>query len=90
MAALAKGDWLIPTGKQATRSSSSSPRARTAGTSPRTAPPDLTVAPFQQADGYPEWKTKFATPALQQYFANKITLDQLATQLIDGGKQVLR
>ena len=46
--------------------------------------------PFQQADGYPEWKTKYATPALQQYFANKITLDQLGTQLVDGGKQVLR
>ena len=40
---------------------------------------DLTVAPFQKVDGYPEWKTKYATPALQQYFANKITLDQLGT-----------
>ena len=33
---------------------------------------DLTVAPFQKVENYPEWKTKYATPALQQYFANKI------------------
>ena len=51
---------------------------------------DLTVAAFQKVTGYPEWKTKYATPALQQYFANKITLDQLGTQLVDGGKQVLK
>jgi len=27
---------------------------------------------------------------VEPYFANKITLDQLGTQLVDGGKQVLR
>jgi ABC-type glycerol-3-phosphate transport system substrate-binding protein len=90
MAALAKGDWLVPTGKQANQELVTLTGGKQGWDVAADSAADLTVAPFQQVDGYPEWKTKHATPALQQYFANKITLDQLATQLVDGGKQVLR
>ncbi|ROT32480.1 sugar ABC transporter substrate-binding protein [Micromonospora sp. HM5-17] len=90
MAQLAKGDWLVPTGKQANEELVKATGGKQGWDVAADSVKDLTVAPFQMVDGYPEWKTKYATPALQQYFANKITLDQLATQLVDGGKQVLR
>ncbi|MEU1837742.1 ABC transporter substrate-binding protein [Micromonospora chersina] len=90
MAALAKGDWLVPTGKQANEELVKATGGKQGWDVAADSAADLTVAPFQKAGGYPEWKTKYATPALQQYFANKITLDQLGTQLVDGGKQVLR
>ena len=90
MALLAKGDWLVPTSKQANAELVKLTGGKQGWDVAADSAADLTVAPFQMADGYPEWKTKYATPALQQYFANKITIDQLATQLVDGGKQVLR
>jgi multiple sugar transport system substrate-binding protein len=90
MARLAQGDWLVPTGKAANEELVKSTGGKQGWDVATASADDLTVAPFQQVDGYPEWKTKYATPALQQYFANKISLDQLATQLVDGGKQVLR
>ncbi|MCW6007617.1 sugar ABC transporter substrate-binding protein [Micromonospora sp. CPCC 205371] len=90
MARLAQGDWLVPTGKKAGEELITSTGGKQGWDVAVASAGDLTIAPFQTVDGYPEWKTKYATPALQQYFANKITLDQLGTQLVDGGKQVLR
>jgi multiple sugar transport system substrate-binding protein len=90
MARLAQGDWLVPTGKKAGAELITSTGGKQGWDVAVASAGDLTIAPFQTVDGYPEWKTKYATPALQQYFANKITLDQLGTQLVDGGKQVLR
>ncbi|MEH1126564.1 ABC transporter substrate-binding protein [Micromonospora sp. CPCC 206061] len=90
MARLAQGDWLVPTGKKAGEELVTSTGGKQGWDVAVASAGNLTIAPFQTVDGYPEWKTKYATPALQQYFANKITLDQLGTQLVDGGKQVLR
>jgi multiple sugar transport system substrate-binding protein len=89
-ARLAQGDWLVPTGKQAGAELVKATGGKQGWDVAVASAADLTIAPFQTVSGYPEWKTKYATPALQQYFANKITLDQLGTQLVDGGKQVLR
>jgi multiple sugar transport system substrate-binding protein len=89
-ARLAQGDWLVPTGKKAGEELVKATGGKQGWDVAVASAADLTIAPFQTVSGYPEWKTKFATPALQQYFANKITLDQLGTQLVDGGKQVLR
>jgi hypothetical protein len=89
-ARLAQGDWLVPTGKKAGEELVKATGGKQGWDIAVASAADLTIAPFQTVSGYPEWKTKFATPALQQYFANKITLDQLGTQLVDGGKQVLR
>ncbi|MEV4755417.1 sugar ABC transporter substrate-binding protein [Micromonospora sp. NPDC049559] len=90
MAILAHGDWLVPTGTQANAELVKSTGGKQGWDVAADSAKDLTVAPFQKLDAYPEWKTKYATPALQQYFANKISIDQLGTQLVDGGKQVLR
>ena len=89
-ARLAQGDWLVPTGKKAGEELVKATGGKQGWDVAVASAADLTIAPFQSVSGYPEWKTKYATPALQQYFANKITLDQLGTQLVDGGKQVLR
>jgi multiple sugar transport system substrate-binding protein len=81
---LAQGDWLIP--------ASSAARGQVAtdtkdvpvwGPMLRTGE-DLAGAPFQKARNYPQWKDQYATPALQQYFANSISLDDLRKQLTDG------
>jgi ABC-type glycerol-3-phosphate transport system substrate-binding protein len=90
MAELAKGDWLVPTGKQAGAELLKSTSGQQGWDIAVASADDLTMAPFQQVTAYPEWKTKIATPALQEFFANKISLDELAKRLVDGGKQVIR
>ncbi|WP_327091603.1 sugar ABC transporter substrate-binding protein [Nonomuraea sp. NBC_01738] len=87
-AKLAKGDWLLPTSQQA----AADPSITTAenGWDVATASgKNLVVAPFLKVKGYDEWRSKVATPTLQQYFANKITLDEAATTLVNDGNEVL-
>jgi ABC-type glycerol-3-phosphate transport system substrate-binding protein len=87
-AKLAEGDWLIPASKPARDAVA----ARTKGTpvwKPMLASGDgLASAPFQKAKNYPQWKDQYATPALQQYFANSISLDDLKKQLTDGWSSI--
>jgi ABC-type glycerol-3-phosphate transport system substrate-binding protein len=87
-AKLAKGDWLLPT-------------SRTAAADPAMTTPDngwdvatasaknLVVAPFLKVKGFDEWKSKVATPVLQEFYANKITIDEAAKRLVDEGDKVL-
>lgn len=85
---LAKGDWLLPT----STSAANDPVMMTEenGWNVATASvKNLVVAPFLKVDGFDEWKSKVATPALQQFFANKITLDETAKKLVDEGNKVL-
>lgn len=85
---LAKGDWLIP----ASRTAAKDPSLTTAkdGWDIATASAQsLILAPYLKVNGYDEFKTKVATPALQSYFANKISLDQLARKLTGDGDKVL-
>ena len=44
----------------------------------------MVSAPFQSATNYPRWKDQIATPAFQQYLADKISLDDLDKKLSDG------
>ncbi|MDU0303552.1 sugar ABC transporter substrate-binding protein, partial [Streptomyces sp. PAL114] len=43
----------------------------------------------QSVRGYPEWKDKVATPALQEYYSGAIGLGELRTRLEDDGNLVL-
>ncbi len=81
---LAQGDWLIPASAPA-RDKVAEQTADTPVWEPilKTGV-DLKGAPFQKAANYPQWKDQYATPALQQYFANSISLDDLKKQLSDG------
>ncbi|HWM36358.1 MAG TPA: sugar ABC transporter substrate-binding protein, partial [Streptomyces sp.] len=39
--------------------------------------------------GYPEWKDKVATPALQEYYGGSISLSTLRDKLVDDGNRIL-
>ncbi|QYC43182.1 Putative ABC transporter substrate-binding protein YesO [Nonomuraea coxensis DSM 45129] len=87
-ARLAKGDWLLPTSQAA----ASDPAITTEenGWDVATASAkNLVVAPFLKVNGFDEWKTKVATPVLQEYFAGKISLDDAAKRLVEEGNKVL-
>lgn len=85
---LALGDWLLPTSRQA-------------ATSPRLADPAtgwdvatasdrvLRNAPYQRVRGYEEWRSKIANPAFQEYFADRIGLDELGRRLTEDGTEIL-
>ncbi|MYX17370.1 extracellular solute-binding protein [Streptomyces sp. SID8374] len=88
MVRLARGDWMLPTGTTAL----AHPSLRTAehGWATGTAlAQHLRPAPAQTVRGYPEWKDKVATPALQEFYSGAITTDELRKRLVDDGNRVL-
>ena len=83
-AKLAQGDWLIPS-SSAARDEVAAQTAEINGWAELLKTGEnLSGAPFQKATNYPQWKDQFATPSLQQYFSNSISLDELRKQLTDG------
>ncbi|MFF0307408.1 ABC transporter substrate-binding protein [Streptosporangium sp. NPDC004379] len=87
-AKLAKGDWLLPTSAKAAADPSMTTKENGWDVATASAK-NLVVAPYLKVNGFDEWKSKVATPTLQQYFANKITLDEAAKTLVDEGNKVL-
>ncbi|MEU5704510.1 extracellular solute-binding protein [Streptomyces aurantiacus] len=88
MVRLALGDWMLPTGTEALRN----PALRTEkdGWATGTALAGrLRSAPAQSVRGYPEWKDKVATPALQEYYSGAIGLGELRRRLVKDGNLVL-
>ncbi|MFE3516426.1 ABC transporter substrate-binding protein [Streptomyces sp. NPDC059166] len=88
MVRLARGDWMLPTGTEAL----ADPALRTeengwaTGTALARA---LKPAPAQSVRGYPEWKDKVATPALQEYYSGAIGTEELKRRLVEDGNRVL-
>ncbi|MBX6386975.1 MAG: sugar ABC transporter substrate-binding protein [Microbispora sp.] len=87
-AKLAKGDWLLPTSTSAAEDPALTTKENGWDVATASAK-DLVVAPFLKVNGYDEWKNKVATPAMQEYFADKISLDELANRLVEEGNKVL-
>ncbi|CAM5228032.1 ABC transporter substrate-binding protein [Streptomyces griseomycini] len=88
MVRLALGDWMLPTGTEAL----ADPALHTAehGWATGTAlAAHLRPAPAQTVRGYPEWKDKVATPALQEYYSGAIGLGELRERLEEDGNLVL-
>ncbi|MFJ3441523.1 ABC transporter substrate-binding protein [Streptomyces sp. NPDC086081] len=88
MVRLALGDWMLPTGTRALKD----PALRTArhGWATGTAlAAHLRPAPARAVRGYPEWKDKVATPALQEYYSGAIGLTTLRERLEEDGNLVL-
>ncbi|MEU7345332.1 extracellular solute-binding protein [Streptomyces bacillaris] len=88
MVRLARGDWMLPTGTTAL----AHPSLHTAehGWATGTAlAKHLRPAPAQTVRGYPEWKDKVATPALQEYYSGAIDTAELRRRLVDDGNRVL-
>jgi len=88
LAAVAQGDWLIPTSTEARDTVASATGGEGGWDQTLLSGDVLTIAPFQKVEAYPQWKDQIATPALQQYFADQIDLEGLRTLLTDGWASV--
>ncbi|CAD5929651.1 ABC transporter substrate-binding protein [Streptomyces cyaneofuscatus] len=88
MVRLARGDWMLPTGTTALAHPSLHTTENGWATGTALAG-QLRPAPAQTVRGYPEWKDKVATPALQEYYSGAIDTDELRKRLVDDGNRVL-
>ncbi|GEC03829.1 hypothetical protein SSP24_14840 [Streptomyces spinoverrucosus] len=88
MVRLALGDWMLPTGTQALKDPALHTTRHDWATGTALAG-HLRSAPAQSVRGYPEWKDKVATPALQEYYSGAIDLDELRRRLEEDGNLVL-
>ncbi|MGC9544718.1 ABC transporter substrate-binding protein [Streptomyces sp. UG1] len=88
MVRLALGDWMLPTGTEALKDPALHTPEHDWATGTALAG-HLRSAPAQSVRGYPEWKDKVATPALQEYYSGAIGLDELRERLEEDGNLVL-
>ncbi|MFD3972767.1 ABC transporter substrate-binding protein [Streptomyces cyaneofuscatus] len=88
MVRLARGDWMLPTGTTALAHPSLHTDEHGWATGTALAQ-YLRPAPAQTVRGYPEWKDKVATPALQEFYSGAIDTDELRKRLVDDGNRVL-
>ncbi|MFC7302909.1 ABC transporter substrate-binding protein [Streptomyces monticola] len=88
MVRLAQGDWMLPTGTEALKAPALHSEKNDWATGTALAG-QLRSAPAQSVRGYPEWKDKVATPALQEYYSGAIDADELKKRLVEDGNLVL-
>jgi multiple sugar transport system substrate-binding protein len=88
LAAVGQGDWLIPTTQAARDAILKATGGKNGWQQTLASGSELTKAPFQTVENYPKWKDQIATPALQEYLANKTDLATLGKKLSDGWGQV--
>ncbi|WAZ24882.1 sugar ABC transporter substrate-binding protein [Streptomyces cinnabarinus] len=88
MVRLALGDWMLPTGTAALKDPALHTEEHDWATGTALAG-HLHPAPAQSVRGYPEWKDKVATPALQEYYSGAIGLTELRERLEEDGNLVL-
>ncbi|EPH46671.1 putative lipoprotein in oleD 5'region [Streptomyces aurantiacus JA 4570] len=89
MVRLARGDWMLPTGKEALKDPALRTKKDDWATGTALAE-HLRPAPAQSVRGYPEWMDKIATPALQEYYSGAIGMDELRERLVEDGNLVLK
>lgn len=84
----ALGDWLLPTSRAALESPELSTSEN--GWDVAMAGADhLDQAMYQTVPGIEEFLSRIAVPALDDYFADKITIDELADRFVNDGAAVL-
>jgi ABC-type glycerol-3-phosphate transport system substrate-binding protein len=88
LAAVGQGDWLIPTTQPARDAIQKATGGKNGWQQTLASGAEMTKAPFQSVENYPKWKDQIATPALQEFLANKIDLATLGQKLNDGWGQV--
>ncbi|MFE6184443.1 ABC transporter substrate-binding protein [Streptomyces sp. NPDC056465] len=88
MVRLARGDWMLPTGTEALADPALHTEENGWATGAALARA-LRPAPAQSVRGYPEWKDKVATPALQEYYSGAIGTEELRKRLVVDGNRVL-
>lgn len=84
LASIAYADALIPSSGTAREEVEKLAADNPAWTQVLASGEGLIGPPFLKVEKYTEWKDTIATPAFQQYLADQITSEQLATQLTDG------
>lgn len=84
LAQIAYADALIPSSGSARAEVETLAADNPAWTQVLASGEGLVGPPFLKVEKYTEWKDTIATPAFQQYLADQITSDELATQLSDG------
>jgi multiple sugar transport system substrate-binding protein len=87
-ARLAQSDWMLPVRK----SSLIRPEFNSAanGWDVTTASERyLSTGPWLGAPGYVEWKSRVANPVLQEFFSNRLTLDEAAERIEEESNTVL-
>jgi ABC-type glycerol-3-phosphate transport system substrate-binding protein len=84
LAEIAYADALIPSSESARAGVEELAADNPAWTQVLASGEGLVGPPFLKVEKYTEWKDTIATPAFQQYLADQITSEQLATQLTDG------
>lgn len=85
---LAAGDWLFPTRQSSLKGvpfSTDKDGWKVATESAKY----LTMAPFQEVNGFTEVKSKVLTPIFQQLLANRITLEEASQRLEQEGNAIL-
>ncbi|RII17652.1 Multiple sugar-binding protein precursor [Streptomyces sp. YIM 130001] len=85
---LAEGDWMLPTGSEALKAPALR-REKDGWDVGAALAGELRTAPAQSVRGYPEWKDKVATPALQEYYSGAIDGPELRRRLVEDGNLVL-
>lgn len=85
---LALGDWLLPTSRKALESAELNTEKNDWDVAVA-ASENLEPAPYLQVPGFDEWKNRIAQPALQEYFGNRISIDELAERLEGEGNAVM-
>ncbi|HWD78826.1 MAG TPA: extracellular solute-binding protein, partial [Kribbella sp.] len=88
LAAVGQGDWLIPSTQAARDAIQKATGGKNGWQQTLASGTELTKAPFQSVDNYPKWKDQIATPAFQEFLANKTDLAGLGKKLSDGWGQV--
>jgi ABC-type glycerol-3-phosphate transport system substrate-binding protein len=85
---LAQGDWLAPSSTAAQQQLLTDTKGQDGWNAVADSVKSLVNSPTSQLSNYPQWKEQIATPALQAYLANSITLQQLGQKLTSGWTQV--
>jgi ABC-type glycerol-3-phosphate transport system substrate-binding protein len=88
LAALAEGDALIPATEAAREAVAESTGGENGWDVILASGDYLVAAPFQSVALYPQWRDEVATPAFQEFLADSITAEELATTLTEGWEDI--
>jgi ABC-type glycerol-3-phosphate transport system substrate-binding protein len=88
LAAIAQGDWLIPTTTGARAAVQAATEGKNGWSQILASGASFNNMPILGAAAYAQWKDQIATPAYQQFLANKLDAGALVKQLQDGWSQV--
>jgi ABC-type glycerol-3-phosphate transport system substrate-binding protein len=88
MAKLSAGDWLIPAAPAAAKIVVKSTKHYGSWKNAVSAVPHFKKANWVSLTAYARWKAEVATPAFRSYLGDKLSMDQLVSQLTTGWNNI--